>query len=271
MSERYLRFECELKELVGTLTEGSPGCRRGVLVVHPMGEEKKFAHRVLAQTAWALGKAGVWTLRFDLSGSGDSFGEFREATLGGWKREIIVAAAVLKRESRVEEIAVLGLRLGASLAWLVRGEIAGLREAVLWEPALSGKHYLESLWQRKLVREMMTTGKGKTTWAAGREEMTRTGYVDLDGWDLGAALAQDLEKLDLTRSEPPCPSRTLAVQIAFNGKVSPELEKFAGTVRAANGVMETMGIRERPIWDRVELVEAAELTRTTVAWLTEKR
>ena len=68
MNESFLRFQSADTELVGTLSlPQGPPCG-AVLMVHPFGEEKKFAHRVLTAASWQLAEAGFAALRFDLSG-----------------------------------------------------------------------------------------------------------------------------------------------------------------------------------------------------------
>ena len=267
MDERAVRFQCDGLELVGRLTPAKGEPRGAVLVVHPMGEEKKFAHRVLVQAAWRLANAGLTVLRFDLGGSGDSFGRFRDMTLSAWRRQVVSAAELLVRETGSAALMLLGLRLGASLCWMARNEVPGAEALTLWEPVLSGKQYVESLWQRKLVREMLTGGRSRTTLEASRRELARTGFMDLDGWDVGAGLVDELTAMDLAASVlPPFPARALAVQIGFNAKVSAALETFAANVRAGGGAVETVGLRERPIWDRIDIVPAVELIETTVSF-----
>ncbi|MCD4650300.1 MAG: alpha/beta hydrolase [Candidatus Cloacimonetes bacterium] len=273
MNERFLRFQSADTELVGTLSlpQGHP-CG-AILIMHPFDEEKKFAHRVLTTASWQLAKAGFAALRFDLSGCGDSFGRFRDATIAQWLRDIVTAANLLRRETGCEKISLLGLRLGATLCWLGRNEVDDLDAIVLWEPILSGRKYVDILWRRKLIKEMITAGKGRTSFEAARAELEQTGFIDLDGWALGKTLLDELIELDIStpiQPVPPCPVRTLTVQIAFNAKVSGELNTFADAVRAADGSVDVAGIRERPIWDRIDIVPATELITTTINWLSQK-
>ena len=269
MNERYVRFDASGTELAGVLSlpEGTP--RGAVLIVHPFGEEKKFAHRALTATAWALAEAGFASLRFDLTGCGDSFGEFREASITRWTLDVKTAAALLAREAGCSEISLLGLRLGATLCWLARPEIGAIRAIVLWEPILAGKQYMETLWRKKLIKEMMTSGRGRTSFEGARAEIARAGFIDLDGWDLGGKMIDELVAIDIGKPAPPCPASVLAVQIAFNGKVSRELDSFAQALRAGGASVEVKGVRERTIWDRIDIVPATELIESTVKWLTE--
>ncbi len=83
-------------------------------------------------------------------------------------------------------------------------------------------------------------------------------------------MVDELIELDISkpaRLAASCPGRTLAIQIAFNAKVSGELDAFADAVRAAEGSIDVAGIRERPIWDRIDIVPATELIATTTNWL----
>jgi len=267
VNERFLRFESTGAELVGVLTEPSAESRTGVLLVHPFGEEKKFAHRVLTSAAWQLAASGFAVLRFDLSGCGDSFGEFRDAGLSLWVDQVKTAAEVLRRETGCDRIALLGLRLGASLCRLAAPDVPSAGPIVLWEPVLSGKQYIEALWRKKLIKDMMTAGRGKTSFEEETRKLDANGFIDLDGWDIGRNMVDELPALDLGTVAAPSPAGMLAVQITFNGKVGRELTAFAQAERAAGSKVELVGIRERPIWDRIDIVPANELITLTVKGL----
>jgi uncharacterized protein len=269
VNERFLRFESGSTELVGVLSVPDGDLRGAVLIVHPFAEEKKFAHRVLVNAAWTLARSGFATLRFDLSGCGDSFGTFREATLKQWLADVSCATDVLRHETGCARLSLLGLRLGATLCRLANPALNDVRALILWEPVLSGRRYVEALWRKKLIKDMMTSGRGRITFDQARAEIARIGFIDLDGWDLGAPMLDELVALDLTQAPTPCTVPTLAVQIAFNAKVSAELTDFAASEHLAGAAIDVIGIRERPIWDRIDIVPATELITRSLDWLRE--
>jgi pimeloyl-ACP methyl ester carboxylesterase len=110
-----------------------------VLVVAPFGHEYQRAHRALRTLAARLAAAGFGTLRFDLSGTGDSAGDELPESLAPWLEDIADAARELKRRSRSRRIAAVGLRLGGTLALAAAGRGLELERLVLWEPVVDGR------------------------------------------------------------------------------------------------------------------------------------
>lgn len=118
-------------------------CSGAVVLCHASGNEYYYSHRAMRQLATRLARAGFHCLRFDYSGTGDSAGSDASATLAQWKLDVTHAIDELKRLSRIDKVSVIGLRLGASLAWqsIVEHDVIG--DLVLWNPVLTGADLLE--------------------------------------------------------------------------------------------------------------------------------
>jgi pimeloyl-ACP methyl ester carboxylesterase len=116
-----------------------------VLLCNPFGEEASRSHRIYRVLATQLERAGYAALRFDYSGTGDSAGEARDATIDAWLDDIATAAERLRTVSGASKIAVVGLRLGATLAMLASARGLAVRHAVLWDPVVEGAAYVREL------------------------------------------------------------------------------------------------------------------------------
>jgi len=262
--EEPIRWDVSGRQLVGVLHHAASGNPRAtVLLVHPFAEEKKFSYRVLVKLARALARRQVAAFRFDLSGCGDSFGDSRDATLGHWREEIASAADRLGTQFPDATPVLMGLRLGATLALACAVDASPPPALVLWEPVVSGKKYVNEILRRRMIKEMMTTGRKATGREAVLAQLEADGFLDLDGIAVGRGLIEAVSALDAETLAEGYAGRTLCVQIAFNAKVSSALASLAKNMNAA----ETVGIREQIIWDRVELVEAVELIEVTAEWI----
>jgi len=269
--EEPIRFSADEGELASILHHpAASAARAAVLVVHPFAEEQKFSHRVFVNCAREFARRDIATLRFDLSGCGDSSGDSHEATLAHWRRDIRSARGVLLARFPNAPLVLMGLRLGSTLALDAAADAPPPPPAalVLWEPVAEGGKYIDEILRRRMIKEMMTTGKKATGREAVLAQIEADGLLDLDGNAVGRTLIEALSKLDADALAAKFTGRALLVQIAFNAKVSSALEALAATMRAAGTQAETRGVKEQVIWDRVELVEAKELIRATADWIT---
>jgi alpha-beta hydrolase superfamily lysophospholipase len=115
----------------------------GVVLCPPIGTDYTRSDRTYRHMAERLAAAGFACLRFDLSGTGDSGGE--EAPPGLWRRwveEIGIATEELRARSGAEAIALVGLRIGATLALQHAVERGTADSLVLWSPCVSGAGFV---------------------------------------------------------------------------------------------------------------------------------
>jgi pimeloyl-ACP methyl ester carboxylesterase len=190
------------QQLLGALHRPQRLRPRGtaVLLCNPFGEEAARAHRMFRVLATQLERAGYAALRFDYSGTGDSLGDGRAATVDAWVGDIALAAERLRTASGATRIAVVGLRFGATLAMLAgaHGELRP-RHLVLWDPIIDGAAYLRELvaQHRAYMREEMGD-----SWvdrlAIGSDGMP----AEALGAPIGPALGQQIAAIDLSAVVP---------------------------------------------------------------------
>lgn len=118
--------------------------REGVVICPPAPFELRRSHRALRNLAQNLAKAGFHCLRFDYRGTSDSSGNQRDWTLDGWRSDIQAAVAHCREAHDIQRVSVVGLRLGASLAWQALHE-QSIKRFVLWDPIFDGQGYLAQL------------------------------------------------------------------------------------------------------------------------------
>ena len=190
--------------------------KRVWIVCPPFAEEEKSAHRALTEIARALQARGEASLCFCYRGTGDSEGDFAAASLSDWRADIGTAIALAKSRLPGAQIGLLGVRLGASLAYLERESAAHL---LLIEPILSGRSMLSQLNMRQKMRVSMAGGGAALP--AG----------DLDGWPLSERLRDDLNALDLR--EATLYNGTAQVWgVGPRAVVAPPLQNFADEIGA---------------------------------------
>ena len=119
-----------------------------VLICSATGHEYERCHRATRQLAVQLARAGYATMRFDYSGTGDSAGEYAQASLAQWQRDVAAAADECRRRTGREQLCMVGVRLGAALAAQVAAGRNDASHLVLYAPVMDGAALLAE-WRRE--------------------------------------------------------------------------------------------------------------------------
>jgi pimeloyl-ACP methyl ester carboxylesterase len=234
----------------------------GVAVLNPFGDEYLRAHRSLRQLADRLASAGFHVLRFDYFGCGDSAGEDHEGRIERWLEDAAAAVEELEALAGSPRVALVGLRLGASLAVELVDRRPGVDHLVLWDPVGDGRRYLQEL--EAAHRTCM------------RENARRTAPVESDppqflGFPLPAPLRAEIEAVDLSRYTTAPAAHVLVLTTGSGG----ETTLFPGGARPGGG-LERQSLPGPPVWRRGDadamesaLVPVETLERITT-WLVQR-
>jgi pimeloyl-ACP methyl ester carboxylesterase len=164
--------------------------RVGVAFLNPFGDEYLRAHRPLRQLADRLAGCGFDVLRFDYFGCGDSAGEDEQGLIARWLLDAEAAVEELEALSGSARLALVGVRLGASLAVELAARRPGVELLVLWDPVVNGSQYLEELEaaHATCMREN-----------ARRRALPASEPPQVLGFPLPAPLRAEIEAVDLSR------------------------------------------------------------------------
>lgn len=154
------------------------------------------AHTALRRLAIELAAQGVYVLRFDYSGTGDSAGNCEEARWQDWIADVRTASQELSDRSGVKEISVLGLRLGATVACAALAD-RPLDHLYLWHPVISGTDFLHDLdVQHSHLREKISIDQS-TDRVEAREELRDAEHVEKAGYVFHRQLLHDIAMQEL--------------------------------------------------------------------------
>jgi uncharacterized protein len=201
--------------LFGAHSAPSKGARdSAVVLVPPMGQEAIRAHRGIRQLGLRLARERFHALRFDLRGTGDSAGDFAGARLDAWVEDTRTAMDELRDRTGVQRLSLVGLRLGAAIAWRATRGRRDVDRVVLWEPVVSGARYLDEIAKRHADFLEAELPRKRTA------PFARDGEVL--GFPISRELAGDLAEIDLVR-EPKLEARA-AIVVTTPGADDRELE-----------------------------------------------
>lgn len=167
-----------------------------VVLASPLGDEAIRIHRAYRQLALRLSQAGFPTLRFDYFGSGDSAGEDVEATLQRWQDDLALAIEEVKKQSGLDRVVLMGLRLGGVLSLRAASQRQDVHGVVLWEPVTSGSDYIQSLIEAHETRLNYFFTEPDT-------DGVPSDILELLGFSLSAAMRAEIEGLNLFEVTPP--------------------------------------------------------------------
>ena len=231
----------------------------GVVLCPPVGEEARASHRTFRRFGLQLAERGALALRVDYDGTGDSVGlQDDPERVEAWLASIADAVTQL-REYGVARVALVGMRLGATLVATLAERLSddptpALDSLVLWDPCLSGRAFLR---------------EGAAVHAMANPQVTEltVGAVHTPGFGYSAAVAADLERLNLAGlSGAPWTRRTLVLTRNGNPLTGRAGRALAGANiqwDRADGQQELLGVEPN-----LAQVPNAPLARI-VAWLTD--
>ena len=135
------------KLLRGMIHRPAPAKGRapGVVFFHGFTGDRMESHWIFIKCARALARAGIASLRFDFYGSGESEGEFREATLRTEIADAEDAVKFFRRQPGIDatRVGLCGLSLGGLIAASIAHR-ARAKALVLWS-AVAHPKLLHSL------------------------------------------------------------------------------------------------------------------------------
>ncbi len=246
----------------------TPARPTACVVVHPFMEERQDAHAVLRSLAVALAARGYPTLRFDLYGCGDSEGDWQGASLARWRADVVAAAELLRREFRPAEVALLGLRFGATVAGLA-AEAAGASRVCLAQPVVRGADYADELLLAHLAAEMVLHRKAGTTREALAARLAAGETVNLFGYRLTGALDQELRAVDLAREMATGAARALVLEVARSttARESAEVKALAAALGPRAVVRRV--VEPNPLFaeGKRQVARADEVNREILSWM----
>ena len=168
--------------------------RRAVMMLPPFAEELNKSRRMLALAARALQSAGMDVLLIDLFGTGDSGGDFGDATLAIWRDDLQRGAAWLAQRG-VTRIDVLAVRGGALLldGFAPPPGVAHGR-VVLWQPVTSGRLLIAHFLRLRVAENMAVRDRADNVPDA-RALLESEGSVEVGGYVISRELVRALEDI----------------------------------------------------------------------------
>jgi pimeloyl-ACP methyl ester carboxylesterase len=205
------------------------------VLCYPFLQEYFRSHRAFLRLAILLAGRGWNVLRFDYSGCGDSYGD-GPTSPDAWSQDVRLATRELRERTASTRMALIGLRLGASLAASVAPSVQPLTDLVLWDPVVSGPDYLS---------DVLRLRHSATMSPASLRKMERLCANDRGvGVELSPEILQSIDRLSLAEQANACADRILVLDTQDDKSTA----SLARRLREASREVTLERLSERPVW-----------------------
>lgn len=247
--------------------------RGTVLFVPPLAEEMNKSRHMVALAAQAFARRGWLVLQVDLYGTGDSEGDFGEASWEIWLDDLACCQDWLERRAPGLPGVLWSLRFGSLLASaFLHRSVSTKASLLLWQPIANGRQHLTQFLRLKAASEMLTEADARSAMSRFRAVLDQGEPLEVAGYRLSPALAQGIEAAVFA---PPA-ERGLAVhalEVVSGGRdgLSPALGKLVHSCKELGVPCEGRVVDGPPFWSSQEIELAPMLIEASTAILDEWR
>ena len=243
--------------------------RQGVVLVPPFAEEMNRSRRMLVLLAEALARCGYHAVLPDFYGTGDSEGEFSEASWHGWLDQLNCCVASMQNEYGVGSYSLVGLRTGALLATdYLKQFNACPDKLVLWQPVVDGEVYLKQFLRLRLASSMLAGEEGENTQALVKS-LADGEVVEVAGYALTSKVADGLSSSALKSVVPGRLPETCWVDLTASNEVPPPLlnRNLVDAWNKSGARVQHLAITGDSFWNSAEVIVNSGLVTQTVNFI----
>jgi exosortase A-associated hydrolase 2 len=239
-----------------------------VLFVPPFAEEMNKCRRMFTEAANALAQHGWASVVPDLSGTGDSAGDFGDATWRTWQSDLSIVAA-WSAALGFPVTRLVATRLGCALAAMSSDlpALSSVRRTTFWQPVLDGGRYLGQFLRLRMAAGLLD--EGKETVSELRERLRRGESLNVAGYMLTADLASELEAIDAARALSPRLGSIQWLEVVRDeaAGLPPASSRILHAAKDHGVSVEPHVVGGEPFWASTEIVVNASVVDRTVSYL----
>jgi exosortase A-associated hydrolase 2 len=239
------------RKLFCLILEPADNADRGsILFLPPFAEEMHKSRRLVACQARELAEAGYRVMLLDITGCGDSGGDFSDASWKIWLQDAQFAAHFLIDQG-TGPLYLWGLRMGALLACELAHERAEFQKLVLWQPVLNGEQQVDQFLRLRTVpfsANTEATFDRKSLW----KELRAGRSLEIAGYELSSKLALELARARLNDLRPQGQVRWLEIGMVPDARLAAGSENVVAHWREQGISVDTGIVKGDPFWRSVD-------------------
>ncbi len=221
---------------------------------HPLFDERKCAHRFSFQLKHAFQTAGLALERFDYRGTGEAKGKFSDVLLDTLREDIATHVGH-------DKACLIGVRFGASLAFdYCTDHPEQVRKLVLVEPIVDGAEYVDYLYRKQHIKNLIT---GNPTTG-----LKDDGYENIEGYKASISFIEQIRGLHLveTARKHSMESSAFIVQVSNQSKINTQIADLARSLRGSSERVLVENIESSQFWERIPVTDFHKLTDRILRW-----
>jgi exosortase A-associated hydrolase 2 len=240
--------------------------KKAFLHIPAFAEEMNKSRRMVALQARAFAQQGYGVLVTDLYGTGDSFGNFSEATWSIWQQNIDRAIQWLA-EQGAESINLWSLRMGVLLAMdFVANSGAKIDQLICWQPVLNGETFITQFLRLRVAAAVMNRNAPQEKTSELKQQLLNGKAIEVAGYLLNPDLIKPMLALRANELDLSAVKNLALFEIVTSADkdVSPANAKFIETLHSKNQMATIKTLVGSPFWSTQEIVEVPQLLTETM-------
>ncbi|SIS47846.1 hydrolase 1, exosortase A system-associated [Neptunomonas antarctica] len=226
-------------------------------------EEMNKSRKMMHDQAAAFSAKGAVVIVPDLYGTGDSEGDFGDASWGVWKQDIRYLVEWAKTRG-AQKITLWGNRSGGLMALdLIREGLNDVSHLILWQPVHSGEQLMTQFLRLRMAAGMISGEK--ETVAQQREQLKTGKMLEVAGYDVGAALLLELDSISLKQMILPVSLRIDWLEVVSSSErpLLPASQKLLALWQSQGIDVHSQTVVGEPFWSTQEITSVPALVHDT--------
>ena len=237
---------------------------RSIVVIPPFAEEMNKARRMVTLFAEAAAKRGMETVVPDLTGTGDSDGEFEDARWNLWCDDVERVVSAAKHRAKGTP-ALLAIRSGALLASAVlERNSQACRDLLLWSPVTEGERFMKQFLRLRMAASLTQTTRETV---ADLESALRAGsQLEVGGYALASQLWAAINTCRFALPPPSEGGQVFWFDVlgAAPYELAPASQRSVAALSSAGWQVHARALAGAAFWATAEITEVPKLIAASV-------
>ena len=238
---------------------------QAILYIPPFAEEMNKARLMVALQARAFAEQGYAVLVPDLFGTGDSAGDFGDATWEIWLQNIGAAIDWLKQQG-LTKVTLWGLRTGALLAldFANRG-YREIERSLCWQPVLNGDTFVTQFLRLRVAAAMMDNDAPREKTSDLKRQLQDGQGIEVAGYRLNPDLIKPLMALRADQLALPTLKKLAIFEVVANKEMQVSIAnaQFLGKLQEKSVDAALIKAVGDAFWATQEITTAPDLITLT--------